>query len=124
MIIITDEAAIRRQVGGVRPMANQLQRLKEHAAQPHVTLRILPFAAGANPGMFGNFILLEFSEADLDDLIYLETVQDITIRDDAELIGRYSDRFEGLERISLSPEDSLVFLDKVIAEMKAEGAAT
>jgi transcriptional regulator with XRE-family HTH domain len=123
MYFVVDEAAIRRQIGGPRTMARQLERLKEYAAQPHVTLRVLPFANGAHPGMLGNFVLLEFSESDLDDLIYIETLQDITIRDDADLIARYSDRFEKLESLSLSTEDSLVYLDKVIAEMKSEGAA-
>jgi hypothetical protein len=104
-------------------MARQLERLKEYAAQTHISLRVLPFARGANPGMFGNFIMLEFSESDLDDLIHIETVEDITIKDDADFIGRYLDRFEELESSSLSTEDSLVYLDKVIAEMKSEGAA-
>jgi transcriptional regulator with XRE-family HTH domain len=123
MYFVIDEAAIRRQVGGPRTMARQLERLKEYAAQTHISLRVLPFARGANPGMFGNFIMLEFSESDLDDLIHIETVEDITIKDDAEFIGRYLDRFEELESSSLSTEDSLVYLDKVIAEMKSEGAA-
>lgn len=120
MIQVIDEAAIRRQVGrSARTMVRQLERLKEYAAGPHIALRVLPFAAGAHPGMAGNFILLEFAEADLDDLIYLESIDDITIRDDSELIARHLDRFQVLEDLSLSPEDSVVFLDKVIDEMNA-----
>lgn len=121
MFFIIDEAALRRAVAGPRTMLRQVERLKEFAAEPHVTLQALPFAAGAHPGMLGNFILLEFSEADLDDLVHIETVEDITIKDDADFIARYSDRFQLLERMSLSPEDSLVFLDKVIADYQAEG---
>ena len=122
MIFVVDEAAIRRQVGrSERTMVRQLERLKEYAAEPHITIRVLPFSAGAHPGMAGNFILLEFTEADLDDLVHLESIDDITIKDDAELIARYLDRFERLEELSLSPQDSLVFLDKVIAEMSSEG---
>lgn len=118
---VIDEAALRREVGGRRTMVRQLQRLKDFTAEPHVTLRVLSFSAGAHPGMLGNFILLEFSEADLADLVYIETVEDITIRDDSEIIGRYSDRFQLLEGMALSPEDSLVYLDKVIGEFNAEG---
>ena len=125
LFFIVDEATIRRQVGrSERTMVRQLERLKEYAAEPHITLRVLPFSAGAHPGMAGNFILLEFSEADLDDLVHLESIDDITIKDDADLIGVYLDRFERLESLSLSPEDSLVFLDKVIAEMNAEGGGS
>jgi transcriptional regulator with XRE-family HTH domain len=122
MFFVLDEAALLRRVGpSSRTMVRQLERLKEYADQPNVTVRVLPFAAGAHPGMTGNFIMLEFDEADLDDLVHLESVDDITIRDDAELIGRYLDRFEKLEALSISPEDSVVFLDKVIAEMSSEG---
>jgi transcriptional regulator with XRE-family HTH domain len=122
MHFVVDEAAIRRRVGrSKRTMVRQLERLKEYAAEPHVTLQVLPFAAGANPGMTGNFILLEFDEADLDDLVHIETLEDVTIKDDAEFIARYVDRFDLLERLSLSPEDSVVFLDKVMADLDAEG---
>lgn len=122
MIQIVDEAAIRRRVGeGGRIMIRQIERLKAFAAEPYITLRVLPFSAGANPGMGGNFILLEFGSADLDDLVHLESVDSITIKDDAELIAGYLDRFQALESLSLSPEDSLVFLDKVIAEMSEGG---
>jgi Domain of unknown function (DUF5753) len=122
MFFILDESVLRRQVGrSSRTMVRQLERLKERAAEPNITMRVLTFAVGAHPGMSGNFIQLEFDAADLDDLVHLESVDDITIRDDADLIARYLDRFEKLEALSLSPEDSVVFLDKVIAEMSPEG---
>jgi transcriptional regulator with XRE-family HTH domain len=122
MSFVLDESVLRRQVGrSNRTMVRQLERLKERAAEPNISMRVLPFAAGAHPGMSGNFIMLEFDAADLDDLVHLESVDDITIREDAELIARYLDRFERLEALSLSPDDSVVFLDKVIAEMNTEG---
>lgn len=122
MSFVLDEAALRRRVGrDGRTMVRQLERLKDYAGQPNVTARVLPFAAGAHPGMAGNFILLEFDEADLDDLVHLESVDDITIRDNPELIARFVERFEKLEALSLSPEDSVVFFDKLIAEMGSEG---
>jgi transcriptional regulator with XRE-family HTH domain len=122
MVFILDEAALRRRVGdGGRTMVRQLERIKTYAAEPHITVRCLPFSAGANPGMGGNFILVEFAEADLDDLVHLESVDAITIKDNAEVIARYLDKFQVLEGLSLSPEDSLVFLDKVIAEMSEGG---
>lgn len=122
MSFVLDEAALRRQIGrDHRTMIRQLQQLNEYGALSNISMRVLPFSAGAHPGMAGNFIMLEFDEADLDDLVHLESVDDIFIRDDGELIGRYLDRFERLEALSLSPEDSVVFIDKLIAEMGSEG---
>jgi len=53
-----DEGALRRQVGGPRVMANQLQHLVAMAERPTVELRVIPFSAGAHPG--GAYVLLEF----------------------------------------------------------------
>ncbi|ONF66384.1 helix-turn-helix domain-containing protein [Amycolatopsis keratiniphila] len=63
-----DEAVLRRQVGGPRVMANQLQHLIEVAERPTVELRVIPFAAGAYPG--GDYVLLEFGPAR--PLVYLK----------------------------------------------------
>jgi hypothetical protein len=37
--------------------------LIEAVELPNVALRVLPFAAGAHPGMDGSFTVLEFSDA-------------------------------------------------------------
>ncbi len=122
MVFVVDEAAIRRHVGrNDLTMVNQLRRLKDYATEPNINVRIMQFSAGANPGMNGNFILLEFDEADLNDLVHLESVDDITIKDDAEQIGRYLDQFVRIEALALSEDDSVAFIDQVIAEMADEG---
>jgi transcriptional regulator with XRE-family HTH domain len=59
---IIDEAAARRHVGGPGVMAAQLARLAEAAAQPHITVQLIPFDAGAHPGMDGSFVVLEFPD--------------------------------------------------------------
>lgn len=117
MLFVVDEAAVRRQVGQGQVMTKQLERLKEHAAADHISLRVLPFSRGEHPGMAGNFILLEFTSPDLDDLVHLESVDAITIRDNPDQIGLYLDRFDQLEELALSVEDSVSLLDEAIREM-------
>lgn len=114
---VGDEPAVRRHVGRGSMMRSQLERLKEFAAEPHVTLQIMPFTRGAHPGMAGSFILLEFTDPNLDDLVHLENIDSITIREDTELIAEYLDRFAQLESVALSPDDSLDFIDLLIDEM-------
>lgn len=48
--VVFDESAIRRQVGGADVMRRQLAALIEAARRPHVTLQVLPFAAGGHAG--------------------------------------------------------------------------
>jgi transcriptional regulator with XRE-family HTH domain len=119
MFFIVDEAALRRHIGGSQVMRHQLEKLKEFWAATHITLQVLTFACGAHPGVFGNFILLEFADADLDDLVHLEGINSVTIRDDAELIKRYLDRFLDLEQLALPPVESAALLDKMIGEMSS-----
>ncbi|MGH3978879.1 MAG: helix-turn-helix domain-containing protein [Pseudonocardiaceae bacterium] len=117
MLFVVDEAALRRDVGRGHVMTRQLERLKEFAAEPHISLQVLPFTSGAHPGMAGNFVLLEFADPTLDDLVHLESIDEITIRDDTLLIARYTDRFLKLEELALPPDESNVLLDTLISEM-------
>ena len=112
---VIDEVAIARQVGPHgKVMRRQIERLRDHADEPHIVLRVLPFSAGAHPGMAGTFVLLEFDNPDLDDLVHLETVDQVTVKDDSSLIAEYADRFQALEKMSLSEEDTRTFLDEYL----------
>jgi transcriptional regulator with XRE-family HTH domain len=124
MLYVLDEAALRRNVGRGRIMINQLERIKELAAAPHINVQIIPFARGAHPGMAGNFIMLEFADPHLDDLVHLEGVNQITIRDDTELIAEYLDRFEKLQELALSEEESMEFVDMLIRDMSSNAPST
>jgi transcriptional regulator with XRE-family HTH domain len=124
MRYVLDESALRRHVGGVHVMRHQLERLKDFAAEAHISIQILPFTHGAHPGIAGNFILLEFADPNLDDLVHLESINQVTIRDDTDLIARYLDIFVQLERLALSAEDSIDFLDVLIRDMSSTGQPT
>lgn len=125
MRFIIDEASIARRVKRTgKTMQRQIERLREYADQSHIVLHVLPFAAGANPGMAGSFVLLEFDDPNLDDLVHLESVDSVTIKDDSELIARYGDRYQRLEELSLSEEDSKTFLEEYIDGRRTVGAPT
>lgn len=57
--LILDESAIARMVGGPEVMAEQAVRLLEIAARPGMSVRILPFGAGAHSATDGGFTLLD-----------------------------------------------------------------
>jgi transcriptional regulator with XRE-family HTH domain len=121
MRFVLDEAALRRQVGRGHAMRRQLERIKELAAEPNIIIRVMPFRRGAHPGMAGSFILLEFADPNLIDLLYLEGT---TVRDDTDMIGRYLDRFAELERLALSPDESIDFLDVLVGEISPTSQPT
>jgi transcriptional regulator with XRE-family HTH domain len=118
MFFIMDEAAVRRVVGGGEAMRRQLQRLLDESEKPTVTIEIVPFSAGAHPGMTGPFMLFEFPDAADDDALYLEGPDDARLnRDDAEEISRFRERFEVLRDLSLGPEGSRDLLRQLLGEL-------
>jgi hypothetical protein len=111
MFFIMDEAAVRHLVGGRAAMRRQIERLLEVSDMPAVTIEVVPFTAGANPGLQGPFMLFEFPDAADDDALYLEYPDDIKIRrDNQEEISSFRDRFETLRGLSLGPRGSINFL--------------
>ncbi|HKR52534.1 MAG TPA: helix-turn-helix transcriptional regulator [Pseudonocardiaceae bacterium] len=112
MLFVLDEAALRRPVGRAHTMLKQLARLKEFAAKPHISIQIMPFARGAHPGLEGSFILLEFADPNLPNLLYRDGT---VIRDNQ--IERYTERFVRLQEMALSLDESVEFLNVLIEEM-------
>jgi transcriptional regulator with XRE-family HTH domain len=118
MWFVLDEAVIRRKVGRGNTMRRQLEQLKEWSSADHITLWVVPFSAGAHPGLRGPFVVLEFAEAGDDDLVFLEhATGDTTTRDNPEETGPYLEVFYALERVALSEDDSVALIDEVMKEL-------
>ena len=66
MWAILDEAVVRRRVGSVQVMAEQLEHLRAAANTPHVTVQILPFDVGAHAAEGASFIIIRGPEPSLD----------------------------------------------------------
>lgn len=118
MFFIVDEAAVRRLVGGQQAMRRQIQRLLDESDKPTVTIEIVPFSAGAHPGMQGPFMLFEFPDAADDDALYLEGPGESRWnRDDPEEILSFRERFEALRGLSLGPQGSRDLLGRLLDEL-------
>jgi transcriptional regulator with XRE-family HTH domain len=68
---VVNEGGIRRLVGGATVMQAQLDRLLEASRQPGITLQVMPFSAGAHPGMGGAFTIIRFPEPADPDVAYV-----------------------------------------------------
>jgi transcriptional regulator with XRE-family HTH domain len=112
---IIGEAAVSRPIGGVKVMRGQVEKLKELAAHNKVTLRLMPFSKGAHPGLGSAFTILQFQEADLSDLVYLEGVDhESIVREDRDEVDRYNSRFAELRELANPPEDLPALLDEIV----------
>ena len=107
---IMDEAAAGRLVGGRDVMQAQLRRLTKAGQRPNVTVQVIPFDAGAHPGMPGSFIILEFADPADPGLVYIDSMAgDLFLEDDQEL-RRYRLITEHLRAAALRPAESAALL--------------
>jgi DNA-binding XRE family transcriptional regulator len=115
---VVDEAALHRVVGGVEVMRNQLRHLLDAVKAANITFQIIPFGAGAHPGMPGQFILMEFEDPMDTDLIYIDSMAgDLFLESDAD-IRRYRSISENLVAVALSPNASATHVADIAKQLK------
>ncbi|MFR9731421.1 helix-turn-helix domain-containing protein [Saccharopolyspora sp. MS10] len=61
LLAYLDESVVHRPVGGNRVMADQLRHLVRMGRRPNVSVRVIPFAAGAYAELNGSQLILEFA---------------------------------------------------------------
>ncbi|MGK4595819.1 helix-turn-helix domain-containing protein [Amycolatopsis sp. w19] len=109
---VMDEAVLHRVVDGPEVMAEQLYRMVTMAAQPNVTVQIVPFGAGAHPGMEGPFLIMGFPELADTDVVYVDSTSSGLYLEEPPDVRRYALMFDHLRAAALKPDDSV----EVIAE--------
>jgi len=113
---VMDEAVLRRPFGGPAVMRDQLHRLIEAAALPHVTLQVVPFASGGHAGASGSFTVLRFDEPDLPDVVYIEQLTGAVYLDQRPDVEHYLEVVDQLSGEALTPVASRRFIEQVAKE--------
>jgi transcriptional regulator with XRE-family HTH domain len=103
---VVDEAAVRRVVGDRRVMAAQLEHVVSMTRRPNVTVQVIPFDAGAHPGMPGSFVNMEFRDEGDPDLVYVDTLAGDIFLEAEDDLRRYRSMFDHLRAGALSPARS------------------
>jgi transcriptional regulator with XRE-family HTH domain len=113
---ILDEGALHRPVGGPAVMRAQLARLTEAASLPSVTFRLIPLAIGAHPALDSTFVIVDFDNTSVNDVVYVEgAVGNIYLESAADL-ERYRKMWSRLEAIALSPEESVSLVSSIASD--------
>ena len=114
--VVLDEAALRRPVGGAAVMRRQLRHLITMARRSNVTLQVLPFAAGAHPGMDGTFAMLLYEESASQNAVFAANAAGGVLLEKPEELQRYTFIFDHLRSLSLTPDDSIVMIGSLVME--------
>lgn len=114
-LMLVDESALRRAVGGSQVMRHQLKRMVEVAdTVPGVTLQVVPLQAGAHPGLDNTFTLLEFRSA-RPAVVYVENAIGTFYLEQAGVVHRYEEvlRYLHSADCALDPKRSLELIDQI-----------
>jgi hypothetical protein len=98
-------------------MRGQLTRLIETIELSNVKLRVLPFAAGAHPGVDGSFTVLEFSDPSNPRIVYLDRMTNSEYLDGLRDIAAYRHAHERLRTSALSPTNSREMINRLLEEL-------
>jgi transcriptional regulator with XRE-family HTH domain len=109
---VLTEAVLRTAVGGAEEMRTQLHELAVYAKYPHITIHVIPFEAGAYPGMGSPFDLLGFAEEHYDDVAYVENLGYGLLLEDSATVQSYKLHFTGQCEVALDQDASIAMIAK------------
>lgn len=113
-LIVLDEAALHRPVGGVEVMRTQLSHLLKCAERPWVQIQVLPNFVGAHASLAGSFNMLRFDNDP--DLVYTEDLISGHMTANPETVREGARRYASLQAAALSQEESAKLIKRVMEE--------
>lgn len=117
---VLGEAVLQCRVGSERVMADQLDHILTMARQPHVTIQVVPFAAGVGPAMGQSFLIAEFPDSP--PAFHVDVLDlDLLKRDTVEAAGTYKVRFDHLRALALPDDTSSAMIAARVKELREDG---
>jgi len=116
--LIMDETALRRPAATTGPdvMRAQISNLLDAAAQPNITLQILPFTAGLHPAMYGPFRIFRFDHPDQPDIVYGETLTSAYYLDKPDETATYTHALDWISAQAAAPDRTITILRDIQKE--------
>ncbi|MEU5581201.1 helix-turn-helix transcriptional regulator [Streptomyces huasconensis] len=113
---ILHETVLRTPVGGPETMGQQLEHIAAAVRERRVMVQVLPFSAGAYPGMGKMLKLMEF--ADTPPTAYTEGVLSGNLLDDPAVVKQMRAAYDQLRAAALSPEASLALIESAAEDYR------
>lgn len=101
------ESVFHHHIGGRQVMRAQLEKVIEMAALPSVTVRMVPFTAGATMGLVGTFVLLDLPLSSPPSIVYLEGLTGADYLEKPKEIAIYREAVKSITEKALSTPESL-----------------
>jgi hypothetical protein len=114
VVAIVDDAVLRRPLGGVEVMGEQLDRLAEEAEREHVTLVVMP-TARAHAGLDGKFEFVELDDGE--PAVFLEGPARDYLERDPRVTGRYREIADDLVARGIGGAEAVELVRRVRGEI-------
>jgi transcriptional regulator with XRE-family HTH domain len=116
---VVDETALRRPVGSLETLRDQLRYLISLSTRQNLTLQITPHGAGGYAAPSG-FSILRFGDKDMPDVVYMEHLTSALYFDKKTDVDRYLLAMERLSIISAKPTETRSILSTIINQLEEE----
>jgi hypothetical protein len=103
---ILEASVLHRIVGSRTIMRDQLHQLLDASELPNVTVRAVPYEAGALPNANNKFIILSFESLALPDVVFVEGLTGDLYIERKEDTATYDAAFRILEGMAATPEET------------------
>ncbi|WP_052849737.1 DUF5753 domain-containing protein [Streptomyces avicenniae] len=110
------EGALRQLVGGAETMRGQLGHLLDVSRQENISLRVVPFRAGAAGCPVGPFTILSFAPAESIDVVYADGVESSFVAENRHDSAAYRNYFGAMSGAALDAGESRSLLDDIRKE--------
>ncbi|MFG3347023.1 helix-turn-helix domain-containing protein [Streptomyces sp. NPDC048018] len=111
---VLEAAVLVRPFGGPEVHREQLHRILDVARQRTVELQIMPLDGAEHPYLDGAFTLL--TPKGRREVAYTEIYGHARLITDPELVRQYTERYGIIRARALSPQESLVWVEKLLGE--------
>ncbi|MFC4501356.1 MULTISPECIES: helix-turn-helix domain-containing protein [Streptomyces] len=111
------EGVLRQLVGGRDVMRAQLEHLLEAARLPQVRVQVVPYIAGAHPGMTCAFTVVSFAEPGAVDVVQVDTSSTKVWLESETDAAHHNAAFDRIARLGLAHSNSVRLIDSIRKEM-------
>ncbi|MFI9173008.1 helix-turn-helix domain-containing protein [Streptomyces lincolnensis] len=119
--MVISEAALYQEIGGRETMRGQLAHLLNFEHTPRINVQVLPYSAGAHPGLTGSFTLFRFASDPV--IVYTEGYGSGHPSANPDTVQDCSLRYDHLRAAALSPKDSAELIRGVMEDRYGEQLA-
>lgn len=109
---VINEQALRLRVGDQKILNDQYRHLARLSELPNVTIQVVRAEGGLHSAVNGQFMLLDFTDAR--PIVYIEIQDAAVFVGEPERVRTYTLSTQSLERVALSPSESVALIESLI----------